>query len=312
MKPYPMELREGVIRVVNLGELTQEEVAEEFGISVRCLQDLLRLYEETGSVAPRKIGRPVGTGTIPEDRVAKFVKEHPDATLGEIKAGCHCPESLAAIWKVLQRLGLSRKKKVSHAAEQETSEVQHKRQKWMKKSRRLPAQRLIFIDQTGINTRMDRTYGRAPVGQRVIGKIPERHYQASTLMGALHFGGEFESLVYPGGTDVTAVLTFIETQLVPVLRPGDIVIWDNLSPHHSPAVIRAIEATGARVEYLPPYSPDFNPIEKLWSKVKGCLRGIAARTQEALIDGLDKALQQVTTLDVQHWFKHCGYTQAFC
>jgi len=312
MKPYSTDMREAIIRQVNLGEMTQEEIAEAFGVSVRCIQYLMRLYRETGEVLPRKIGRPEGTGKIPLDKLEAFVAKHPDATLEEIRKGCKLNASLPGICKALKRLGLSRKKKVVHASEQDRPDVREKRQEWLEKSHEMPANHLVFVDQTGINTRMGRDYGRAPVGERVIGAIPERHYLSSTLMGALRMTGEFVSLVYNGATDVAAMLAFINSQLAPVLKPGDIVVWDNLQPHHSPLVIQAIEKTGARVCPLPAYSPDLNPIEKLWSKLKQLLRGVAARTQEALLHGLNVVLKQVTPQDIQHWFEHCGYTPTLC
>ena len=307
MKPYPMELREDVIRQVELGELSQKEIAEVFGISLSCLERLIRRCRETGNIAPDRIGRPPGTGSIPLDRLAAFIAEHPDATLAETKQGCGLKESVTGIWRALKRLGLSRKKKVTHASEQDRPDVQQKRRQWRKLSRTLSAQRLIFIDQTAISTRLGREYGRAPVGERVVGSVPEKQFETSTLMGALHWDGSVESLVYHGATDTSMALAFVETQLVPVLKPGDIVVWDNLKPHRSPTVIQAIEETGARVCPLPPYSPDLNPIEKLWSKLKTLLRGIAARTQDALIEGLARALQQLTPKDVHHWYQHCGY-----
>lgn len=308
MKAYSNDLRERVIGQVLAGEMAQQELAEFNHVSLSWVQRLWRRFRETGSVVPDRIGRPPGTGTIPLARLQAFVKEHPAATLAEIKQGCELRETLTGIWKALKRLGLSRKKKVVRASEQDRPDVQKKRRQWRKKSRTMSAERLIFIDQTSISTRLDRDHGRAPVGERVVGSLPDKQFQTSTLMGALHWTGQFESLVYPGATDTPAAISFVETQLVPVLKAGDIVVWDNLKPHRSPAVIHAIEAAGATVCLLPPYSPDFNPIEKLWSKIKTLLRGIAARTQDALIDGLDKVLQRVTPFDVHHWYKHCGYT----
>jgi transposase len=111
---------------------------------------------------------------------------------------------------------------------------------------------------------------------------------------------------------VATLQTFVETQLVPVLKPGDIVIWDNLKAHFSAAVVQAIEATGARVEYLPPYSPDLNPIELLWSKAKDFLKGAAASTQEALLDAIRNAVDQVSASNVKAWYHHCGYVKSFC
>jgi transposase len=308
MKAYSTDLRERGIRLVQEKELTQEEIANLIGVSVSCLQMWVQRFRETGEIAPRKPGRKPGQGKIPLDQLQTFVSDHSDATLSEMRQGCGLSVSLTGIWKALKRLGLSLKKKVLHASEQDRPDVQAKRRQWRRRSRRLSTKRLIFIDQTGVSTRMHRDHGRSPVGERVIGAIPEMNYQSSTLMGALRLNGEFESMIYDGGTDIPTVLTFVESTLAPTLKPGDIVVWDNLRAHRSPAVIHAIERTGADVYNLPPYSPDLNPIEQLWSKVKNLLRGVAARTQDALLEGLNKVIQQVTPRDVQHWFEHCGYT----
>lgn len=154
---------------------------------------------------------------------------------------------------------------------------------------------------------MQRACGRAPKGERVTGSIPKDHFHSWTLTGGMHWDGRLASLVYDGGTDVAAMLTFVKTQLVPQLKPGDIVIWDNLQAHKSPQVCEAIEAAGASVMRLPPYSPDFNPIEQLWSKVKTFLRGAAARTKETLFEALKQALETIRPEDIQHWFEHCGH-----
>lgn len=310
MKPYSMDLREAIVRLLKIDELTQEEIAGLVGVSVRCVQMLARQFRESGEIAPKKIGRPIGTGKIPLAELQAFVAEHSDATLSEMKQGCGLSVSLTGIWKALKRLGLSRKKKVVHASEQDRPDVQKKRRQWKKTSQKLPVKRLIFIDETGISTQMDRDYARSPVGERVVGTVPEKHYQSFTLLGALGLNRDFESLVYQGGTDVAAMLTFIESQLAPTLQAGDVVIWDNLKTHLSPTVIQAIERTGACVYNLPPYSPDMNPIEELWSKVKGLLRGVAARSKDGLLNGLNNVLQQVTNQDIQHWFEHCGYAQS--
>jgi transposase len=114
-------------------------------------------------------------------------------------------------------------------------------------------------------------------------------------------------MVYEGGTDVPVMQAFAETELRRVLRPGDIVVLDNLNAHKDPEVIAAIERAGATVWHLPPYSPDFNPIEQMWSKVKSILRSLKARTAEALLDAIGVALRAVTAADAQGWFAHCGY-----
>jgi transposase len=154
---------------------------------------------------------------------------------------------------------------------------------------------------------MTRTYGRAPRGERVVDHVPAGKYHSTTMMGALRLDGTVAAMVYEGGTDVPVMEAFAGTELRRILRPGDIVVMDNLNAHKDPLVIDAIEQAGATVWHLPPYSPDFNPIEQMWSKVKSILRSLKARTAEALLDAIGVALRAVTAADAQGWFTHCGY-----
>jgi transposase len=169
----------------------------------------------------------------------------------------------------------------------------------------------VFLDETGLNTAMARLYGRAPVGVRAIGTVPEAGWRATTLIGAVRREGVVATLAFEGATDAVAFQAYVEQVLVPCLRPGDIVVLDNLAAHKGAAVARAVRKVGVGVWYLPPYSPDFNPIEKVWSKVKAYLRKAAARTTEALWDVLGEALATVTTQDCQNCFDHCGYPATF-
>jgi transposase len=154
---------------------------------------------------------------------------------------------------------------------------------------------------------MTRTHGRAPRGERVVDHVPAGKYHATTMLGAVRLDGTVAAMVYEGGTDVPVMQTFAATELRRILRRGDIVVMDNLSAHKDPEVIAAIQRSGASVWHLPPYSPDFNPIEPMWSKVKEILRSIKARTAEALLEAIGVALRAVTPTDAQGWFAHCGY-----
>jgi transposase len=154
---------------------------------------------------------------------------------------------------------------------------------------------------------MTRTYGRASRGQRVVDHVPAGKSHSTTMMGALRLDGTVAAMVSEGGTDVPVMEAFAETALRRILRRGDIVVMDNLSAHKDPKVSRVIQRSGAAVWYLPPYSPDFNPIEPMGSKIKEVLRSIKARTAEALLDAIGVALGSVTGDDARGWFGHCGY-----
>lgn len=154
---------------------------------------------------------------------------------------------------------------------------------------------------------MTRRYGRAPKGQRVYGSVPLGHWQVTTLIGALAVEGVRASFSVDTATDRDVFQTFVEQVLQPVLHPGDVVVWDNLPAHKAPELKTAIESAQATLLPLPPYSPDFNPIEQCWSKVKEFLRAAEARTSEALEQAISQAFSRVTAGDAQGWFQHCGY-----
>ena len=165
----------------------------------------------------------------------------------------------------------------------------------------------MFLDETGTTTAMDRTHGRAPSGVRVDGPVPQGHWKVLTLTAAVRLGGVGACLAFEGATNTLRFETYIEQCLAPTLRPGDIVVMDNLSCHKTAEVQRLIEAAGASVRYLPAYSPDLNPIEKLFSKFKGLMRSAAARTVEGLIDAMGDALRAIDLGNILGWFTHCGY-----
>jgi transposase len=167
--------------------------------------------------------------------------------------------------------------------------------------------RLVFLDETGAKTNMTRLRGRIQGGQRLVDSAPAGHWTTTTLVSSVRLDGSTAAMVIEGATDAEVFLQYAKHVLTPGLRPGDIVVMDNLSPHKMPAVIAAIEVCGASVWFLPPYSPDLNPIEKMWSKIKAFLRKAKARTLDALTDAIRDALRAVTTSDILGWFTECGY-----
>jgi transposase len=170
--------------------------------------------------------------------------------------------------------------------------------------------RLVFVDESGANTAMDRTYGRAASGKRVDGPVPHGHWKALTLTAAVRLDGAGPCLVLDGATDTQCFETYVERCLVPTLRPGDIVLMDNLNCHKTAEVERLVRSAGAEVRYLPAYSPDLNPIEAMFSKLKETLRSAAARTVDGLIAAMGEALQAIRSADLLGWFRHCGYRPA--
>jgi len=167
---------------------------------------------------------------------------------------------------------------------------------------------LIFLDESGAKTNLTRLRGRAPKGQRVHGCTPQGHWQTTTMISSIRLDGSTACLALEGATDTESFRTYVQAVLLPTLRPGDIVIMDNLSPHKSDPTLALITQAGAEVLFLPAYSPDLNPIEMMWSKVKNLLRGAEARTQAELIAAIGQALANVTPRDAMNWFAHCGYS----
>ncbi len=165
----------------------------------------------------------------------------------------------------------------------------------------------MFLDESGAQTSMTRTRGRGPSGQRVVAKVPAGHWKIVTMISAVRTSGPFAAATIASPTDSDVFRTYVREVLAPQLKPADVVVMDNLSPHKTSGVREAIEAAGAELRYLPPYSPNFNPIENLWSKVKGQLRSLAARSVETLHEAIGIALATVTPSDCVGFFQHCGY-----
>jgi transposase len=165
----------------------------------------------------------------------------------------------------------------------------------------------VFVDECGTNLAMTPRYGRAPRGERVVGTAPRNHGKNTTLVAALSLDGITAAMTVEGPLDRPAFDAYVARVLVPRLRPGQVVIWDNLSVHKSDAAQRLIAARGCQLLWLPPYSPDFSPIEQAFSKVKAALRRMGARTRETLEEAITQALATTTASDAQGWFAHCGY-----
>jgi len=199
--------------------------------------------------------------------------------------------------------GLDAQKKTLVAREQD--EVA--RAAWREQASQLASQNLVFVDETGTHIALTPLYARAPRGQRAVGKVPRNTGANTTLLASLSLDGMGEALILEGAADGLAFEAYIDQILAPSLRPGQIVVMDNLSIHQGERVRQAIQAKGCQLVFLPAYSPDFSPIEQAFSKLKAVLRRIGARTHEALFEAIAQALLTVTAADALGWFTHCGY-----
>lgn len=197
-------------------------------------------------------------------------------------------------------------KKTLYASEQSRPDVVEQRKAWLEKVADLPAAKLVFVDESGANTQMTRRYGRSPVGERLVCSVPQGHYQTTTMIAAVRLKGAQAPWLFEGAMDGEMFLAWVKEGLAPGLESGDMVVLDNLATHKVLGVKEAIEAVGARVEYLPPYSPDFNPIENLWSKVKQILKSRSPRTLRQLDRAAAAAFAAITIADCQGFFLNAG------
>ena len=194
-----------------------------------------------------------------------------------------------------------------HAAEQERPDVRERRAWWQATMLDLDPRRLVFLDETAANTKMTRLYGRARRGQRVVGRAPHGHWKTTTFLAALRHDGLSAPLVVDGPMNADVFLAYVQQHLAPTLSEGDVVIMDNLASHKRAGVREAIAARGASLVYLPPYSPDFNPIEQVFAKVKSLLRKLEARTIPLLESALGTMLDHFAPAECTNYFRHCGY-----
>jgi transposase len=172
---------------------------------------------------------------------------------------------------------------------------------------RWAVRRLVFIDESGINLSQTRAEGRALRGERVVDYVPGSRWETYSVIAGLRSTGVIAPMMIPGAMNTASLLTWVEVVLAPKLQRGDIVVWDNLRIHSDPEVVHAIKARGARLEFTPPYSPEFNPIEEAWSKMKAILRAAKARTVGDLVEFLGDALRAISPADCRGWFRHAGY-----
>jgi transposase len=185
-----------------------------------------------------------------------------------------------------------------------------KRAAWRAAVAGVRAADLVFVDESGANVRMTRAYARAPRAERAVGRVPRNHGKAASLVAALTPGGLRAPRRRPGAFNADHFAAYAEQTLRPTLRPGQVVVLDNLSIHKDARVRAAVEAAGCRLLSLPPYSPDFSPIELASSKVKAALRQVGARAQDALDAAIDRAVATITARDASGFFRHCGYPLA--
>jgi len=318
MKPYSQDLRERVVAAVEAGQSSQSEIAATFAVSDSTIDKWMKRWRATRSVA----ALPFAGG---RERVLKAcaaviraeVQHQPDVTLAElcerVVAQAEVTASRSMMTRELQILALPRKKKMIHDSERDTPRVIELRANFAIRVKTELADllpRLKFLDEFGVNLGLTRLYGRAAPGERVVEATPGTSGPHYTGIATLGVTGVQAPLLFEGAMTTLIFETYVDDVLAPTLQSGEILMLDNLSAHKGGQAQAILEARGVRVIFLPPYSPDLNPIEKCWAKVKQALRAAKARTWDDLVDALAKALRSVSPGDVLAWFNHCGYKTA--
>ena len=314
MKAYSLDFRQKIVDTYFKESTSQRKVAKRFGVALSFVEKLFKQLRETGKLAPK----PHGGGQKPKLNAAQLslvvalVETDNDATLEELcqqlQEKTTITISRSTMGRILQQLGLTRQKKTLHATEKDSPRVQQIRVDYWQEIRDIAPENLVFVDEAGVNLAMVRLYARSPRGQRAIGDCPQQRGQNVSIADALALRGPIAVTTVLGSMDGLTFEAYVIRRIVPNLWPGACLVVDNSSTHHESEELKnALEGVGAQLTYLPPYSPDFSPIEPFWSKVKTTLRSIGARTYEALVEGIKFAYQQVSLKDIHNWFTNCCY-----
>nr|WP_307422341.1 IS630 family transposase [Labrys monachus] len=308
---YSQDLRDRVLGALDSG-MSASTIAPIFRVSVSYIYKAAARRRATGEVSARPQRNHVPLKLAKHEEVLRAkVAADPDARVADLRAWAEeelgVSISHAPMWHMLKRLGLTYKKTI-HASEQKRPDVAAARRKWHSNQIWLRPSRLVFIDETWASTAMARHYGRCKRGQRLIDYVPHGHWKTTTFIGALRSGGLTAPCVLDGPVNGDCFKAYVAQILVPTLNYGDIVIMDNLSSHKVPGVRQAIEAAGAELLYLPAYSPDLNPIENLFAKLKALLRAAATRSIHDLWDEIAKTLPRFSPSECRNYFSNAGYS----
>lgn len=308
-KPLSMDIRERAMARLDGGE-TVRAVADALSIAPSSVVKWSERRRTTGSAAPGKIGGHVPrkiTGEQASWLRARMAEG--DFTLRGLVAelaGRGLKVDYRTMWAFAHAEGLSFKK-TPLASEQERPDIARKRARWKARQGSINPKRLVFIDETWAKTNMAPLRGWAARGQRLIGRAPFGHWNTMTFVAALRHDGIVAPWVIDGPINGESFRTYVEQVLVPELHEGDIVVMDNLGSHKAPAIRRAIRAAGAKLFYLPAYSPDLNPIEQVIAKLKHLLRKAAERTKEAVWRRIGSLLDQFTPQECENDIRNAGY-----
>jgi len=283
------------------------KIASIFSVSRSTVYRLEKQQERTGSVALRthQRGRKHLLDRTDLNHIQSQIEAHRDITIEELRQHLHLKASYSTVERAVRGLGYTIKKK-STPASVGVPDVAQKRALWKDSLNSIDAKHLVFLDESGVNTNMTRRYGRSIGKTRVADHVPLNTPTTTTVLSSIRTDGSHIAVTYQGGTTGERFVSYLKEHLLTALKPGDVVVMDNLRSHHVREVEEAFAGTGVKYCYLPPYSPDLNPIEKMWSKMKSILRHWKVRETQKLPEAIYAALNLVTESDCLHWFHFCG------
>ena len=309
---YSLDLRSRVVAAVQQG-ISRHQAARQFRVSISSGIRWAMRFASTGGCAALPSGGDHRSASLEthKDWLLELLRTEPDLTLAEIQSRLQASHGLrkspSCLWRFFARHKITFKKKTLHAAEQDRADVKAARETWRANQASFDPKRLVFIDETATTTNMTRPRGRAPKGERLIGKVPHGHRKTTTVIAALRCDAVTAPLVLDGAMDGPTFLQYIHQFLVPTLKPDEIVVMDNLPVHKVFGVEAAIQAAGATVRFVPPYSPDLNPIKMAFSKLKALLRKAGERTVSSLWDRIGEVLSAFPSTECQNYLTHQGY-----
>ena len=308
-KAYSGDLRVRVIEMVRAGA-SRREAAEVFSLAGSTAVKWLQRWEKSGSAEAKPRGGSVSPLEVHAMVILEVVRAQPDATFVELlvvlkKRGIRTSRS--ALWRFFGRHDITFKKKSLCASERQRQDVARARRKWIREQGLLDPARLVFIDETSVNTQMVRLYGHGPRGVRLVDHVPFGNRKTFTFVAALRHNRMVAPLLIDGAMNGETFRAYIEQFVVPILKRNDIVVIDNLPAHNVAGIEEMINAVGATLRYLPKYSPDLNPIELPYSKFKAYLRKLAARTVPSLHRAIRSFLHILKPRECAHYYKHAGY-----
>ncbi|MCJ2027849.1 IS630 family transposase [Methylobacterium sp. J-043] len=309
--PLSLDLRERVVKAVSEGA-SRRQAAERFGVSPASAIRWQESFEREGRVAAKPQGGDRRSQHVEAhaDLILRLRAEQPTLILSELRAllaerGIATSES--GLSRFFRRHPVTPQKNTPHAAEQQRPDVRAEREDWFEAQDELDPERLVFLDETATTTNMVRRYGWAARGERCRVAVPHGHWRTTTVTAALRTSGVVATALFDGATNGERFRAYVTATLVPLLKRGDTVIMDNLAAHKVAGVREAIQAVGAKLLYLPPYSLDLNPIEQIFAKLKGNLRKAAARTLPDLKAAIRSAFDTLTPRACRNCLAAAGY-----